>query len=161
MWQFLGRSSGGDLKVAVATRLGVSPDHDGIARMEFVGLLGDEIVSDKGITYLDALCELLEPRLAYAPGERDMIVMVHEFDVIKADGTSRKVTSTMVDYGVPGGDSSMSRTVSLPAAIATHMILKGDIKMTGVHVPVIPDIYEPILNELDTLGIKVIEEWEV
>ncbi len=160
MWQLLGQEPGGDLKAAIAGKLGVSADHDGIERMAFVGLLGDEIVSSKGVTYLDALCEILERKLAYAEGERDMLAMVHEFDVVKADGASQKVTSTMVDYGIPGGDSSMSRTVSLPAAIATHMILKGDITMTGVHVPVIPGIYEPVLNELETMDIKVVESWD-
>jgi len=160
MWQLLGQAPAGDLRAAVSAKLDVPPDHDGIERMAFVGLLGDEIVSEKGTTYLDALCELLERKLVFAPGERDMIAMAHEFDVVRSDGTAQKVTSTMVDYGIPHGDSSMSRTVSLPAAIATHMILKGDIKMPGVQVPVIPEIYEPVLAELETMDIKVVESWE-
>ena len=161
MWQLLDRSPGGDLRDAVAARLGVPADHDGIARMEFAGLLGDEVVSPKGMTCLDALCELLARKLTYAPGQRDMVAMVHEFDVVHADGSSQQVTSTLVDYGIPDGDSSMSRTVSLPAAIAAHMILTGDITMTGVHVPVIPGIYEPVLDELETMDIKVVESWGV
>ena len=36
-----------------------------------------------------------------------------------------KLTSTMIDYGIPDGDSSMSRTVGLPAAIGVRMILEG------------------------------------
>jgi len=66
----------------------------------------------------------------------------------------------MVDTGIPGGDSSMSRTVSLPAAIATKLILEGKISVKGVHIPVIPEIYEPVLDELEKMNIKLIERKE-
>jgi len=48
----------------------------------------------------------------------------------------------------------VARTVALPAAIAVKMILKGTIRQPGVFIPVEPSIYEPILNELEGLGIK-------
>jgi saccharopine dehydrogenase-like NADP-dependent oxidoreductase len=54
----------------------------------------------------------------------------------------------------------MARTVGLPAAIGVRMILQGEIDLTGVHTPVIPEIYEPILEELERLGISFVEEWE-
>jgi glutamine amidotransferase-like uncharacterized protein len=63
----------------------------------------------------------------------------------------------MVDLGLPGGDSSMARTVSLPAAIATRLIAYGQINLTGVHIPVLPEIYEPVLAELETMDIKLVE----
>ncbi len=47
----------------------------------------------------------------------------------------------------------MARTVSLPAAIGVRMILEGKIDLTGVHIPVIPEIYEPVLKELSEIGI--------
>jgi hypothetical protein len=52
----------------------------------------------------------------------------------------------------------MSRTVSLPAAIATALILEEKIKMTGVQIPVNPDIYNPVLDELSRLNIDCIEK---
>ncbi|MEA3239403.1 MAG: saccharopine dehydrogenase C-terminal domain-containing protein, partial [Candidatus Bipolaricaulota bacterium] len=57
--------------------------------------------------------------------------------------------------------SSMSRTVGLPAAIATRLILEGKINLTGVQVPVMPQIYEPVLAELESMGIKFTEKTEV
>ncbi|MBU3902350.1 MAG: saccharopine dehydrogenase, partial [Candidatus Thermoplasmatota archaeon] len=51
------------------------------------------------------------------------------------------------------GDSSMARTVSLPAAIATKLVLEGKINVKGVQIPTIPAIYEPVLNELEKFGI--------
>jgi hypothetical protein len=56
----------------------------------------------------------------------------------------------------------MARTVGLPAAIAARMVLQGEFPgLTGVHVPVIPEIYGPVLAELDTLGIGLTEKVEV
>ena len=52
----------------------------------------------------------------------------------------------------------MSRTVSLPAAIAAAMILDGEIKITGVHIPVMPEVYNPVLKELETMGVKFVEK---
>ncbi len=63
----------------------------------------------------------------------------------------------MIDYGIPNGDSSMSRTVALPVAIASRMILEGRINLTGVHRPIIPEIYDPILEELAALNISLEE----
>jgi saccharopine dehydrogenase-like NADP-dependent oxidoreductase len=97
--------------------------------------------------------------MSYAPGERDLLVLKHEFRAEYADRAAR-ITSTMVDFGVPGGDSSMARTVGLPAAIGVKMILQGKIGRTGVQTPVVPEIYEPVLDELEELGIRVEERWE-
>jgi hypothetical protein len=44
--------------------------------------------------------------------------------------------------------------VSLPVAIATRMILDGKITQRGIVAPVMPDVYNPILDELESLGIK-------
>ena len=98
-------------------------------------------------------------KMEYAPGERDMLVMQHEFVVEYPDRTE-KIASTMVDYGIPNGDSSMSRLVGLPAAVAARMILQGEINLTGVHVPMIPEIYEPVLAELAGMGISFQETVE-
>lgn len=66
----------------------------------------------------------------------------------------------MIDFGIPHGDTSMSRTVGLPAAIGVKLILQGKVKLTGVHIPVVPEIYEPVLAELEQLGIHFTEKWE-
>jgi hypothetical protein len=86
--------------------------------------------------------------------------MQHELVADYADH-KEAITATMIDYGIPYGDSSMSRTVGLPAATATGLILNGDMaNLTGVHTPVIPQIYEPVLAKLAELGIGLTEKWE-
>ena len=88
-------------------------------------------------------------KMSYAPKERDLLVMHHEFVAeYPSRGKSEKITSTLIDFGIPGGDSSMARTVSLPAAMAARLILEGKIKGAGVQIPVTPAIYEPLLREL-------------
>jgi len=52
----------------------------------------------------------------------------------------------------------MARTVGTPAAVGARMILEGEIDLTGVHIPVLPEIYEPVLDELERLG-TAFEEW--
>jgi hypothetical protein len=90
-----------------------------------------------------------------------MLIMQHEF-VARFPDRAEAITSTLIDYGIPHGDTSMSRTVGLPAAIATRMILAGEIAgLTGVQVPVLPEIYEPVLSELAQLGIRLAEKSEV
>jgi hypothetical protein len=106
------------------------------------------------------MTELMLSKMVYQPGERDMIVMQHEF-VAEYPDRKEAITATMIDYGIPHGDTSMARTVGLPAAIASRMILHGEFgDLTGVHVPVIPEIYEPVLAELAELGISLTETVE-
>ncbi|MCK5245832.1 saccharopine dehydrogenase NADP-binding domain-containing protein [Candidatus Bipolaricaulota bacterium] len=152
-------SDGTNLKTDLAEFLGIASDSEPIARMEWLGLLSDDAIPAADNTYLDVVASLMLSKMEYTPGERDMLVMQHEFVAEYPDRTE-KITSTMVDYGIPNGDSSMSRLVGLPAAIASRMILQGEINLTGVHVPMIPEIYKPVLAELATVGISFQETVE-
>ena len=149
-----------DLKSDLASFLDIAIDSDPMVRIEWLGLLSDKAIPAADNTYLDALASRMLTKMGYAPGERDMLVMQHEFVAEYADRTE-KTTSTMIDYGIPGGDSSMSRLVGLPAAVAARMILLGEINLTGVHVPMIPEIYKPVLSELATMGISFQETVEI
>ncbi len=157
MLRTLADSSDGDVADSVAKHLGLESDDAIIERLRWLGLFEERVIPEGITTYLDSLCHLFEEKLQYAPGERDMLVMHHDF-VAKYPGRKERITSTMIDYGIPNGDSSMSRTVALPVAIASRMILEGIINLTGVHRPIIPEIYNPILNELKSLNISLEEK---
>jgi len=48
----------------------------------------------------------------------------------------------------------MSRTVSLPVAIATKLVLEGKLShLKGLVIPTLPELYNPILEELKTFNI--------
>jgi saccharopine dehydrogenase (NADP+, L-glutamate forming) len=88
-----------------------------------------------------------------------MILMKSEF-IADYDDRTEWISSTLVDFGIPNGDSSMSRTVSYPIGIAIKLVLTGKFTRPGLQIPTIPELYNPILNELETLGIKFIDKIE-
>ena len=100
---------------------------------------------------------LLQKKLSMGEKELDLIVLHHRF--IATYGKKKEyITSTLVDTGIPDGDSAMSRTVSLPAAVAAALILEGKIKLTGVKIPVMPEVYNPVLKELESMGVNFVEK---
>ena len=123
-----------------------------IKRLEWLGLFSNKNLPKDKDNPLDFLNVITLEMMALKKDERDMIVMHHEF-IAKYPSNKQYITSTLIDYGIPNGDTAIARTVSLPAAIAVKMIIKGQIDITGVQIPVIPDIYKPILNELEEIGI--------
>jgi saccharopine dehydrogenase (NADP+, L-glutamate forming)/spermidine synthase len=149
-----------DVKKAVSDRLGISPGLAILRRLEWLGLFSDEPLPLEKGSALDIMSARMTAKMAYLPGERDMICLQHEFFASYPKTGREKIVSTLIDYGIPGGDSSMSRTVGLPPAIGTRLILEGKIKETGVHIPVRPEIYLPILAELKNLNIIFKEKRE-
>jgi alpha-aminoadipic semialdehyde synthase len=107
-------------------------------------------------TVFDAFCNLLQEKLAYAEGERDMVAMHHEFGIQWKNGRKESRTSTMITYGDPQGYSAMAKTVGYPAAIATDMVLNG-IHEKGVIAPMSKAIYEPMIKKLHDEGITFVE----
>ncbi|ODV62271.1 saccharopine dehydrogenase (NADP+, L-glutamate-forming) [Ascoidea rubescens DSM 1968] len=97
---------------------------------------------------LDTLCATLEKLMQYEEGERDLVVLQHKFGIEWADGKTETRTSTLVDYGVPGGYSSMAKTVGVPCAVATLLVLDGTISDVGLVAPYSPRINDPIMKIL-------------
>lgn len=121
---------------------------------QWLGLLDDHLAIKPGTkSILDAVCNLFQDKMQYADGERDMLVMCHTFEIEYPDGKKERHLSIMEDYGIKNGDTSMARTVTLPFAIAVDRILKGLITTPGIIIPVDAEIYKPILEECDKLGI--------
>ncbi len=152
-----------DIKKALSAHLKIKENSDIIRRFEWLGLLADNPLPLTKGSALDILSARMTEKLQYGQGERDMIILQHEFIASypgKKKKKKEKITSTLVDFGIPHGDSSMARTVGLPAAISTRLILQGKIKQKGVHIPVIPEIYRPVLEELKGLGIAFKEKRE-
>ena len=86
-----------------------------------------------------------------------MIVMQHQFKYLN-NGLPQKLKSSLVVYGEDSVNTAMAKTVGLPVAIATKLILEGKINLHGVHIPTSKQIYLPILSELEEYGITFFEE---
>jgi len=147
----------GDIKKRLATAMCIDEDSVPMKNIEWLGLLEDEPIPMEKGGPIDVLTHRMLEKMSYKKGERDMIVLHHEFLGTFPDGSHEKITSTLVDFGIPNGDSAMSRTVGLPAAIATRFLLEGRIGGAGVHIPVSPEVYEPVLDELERLKIRCVE----
>jgi saccharopine dehydrogenase (NADP+, L-glutamate forming) len=169
MTELVHRERGGQsmdsLEVDLAALLNLSPNCGVMMALKWLGLLDDAPVSNR-TTLLDVLADRMLAQMPYREGERDMVILVHEFIVTipapsGAGAVRKQVVSTLVDFGIPGGDTSMARTVGFPAAIGARMILEDEIGLTGVHIPVLPEIYKPILRDLEQLGIVCDEKSEV
>jgi saccharopine dehydrogenase (NADP+, L-glutamate forming)/spermidine synthase len=149
-----------DIKKALSAHLNIEESSDIIQRFEWLGLLSDEPLPLEKDSPLNILGAKMLEKLQYEEGERDMIMLQHQFIASYPGDKKEKITSTLIDFGIPHGDSSMARTVGLPAAISTKLILEGKIEKTGVHIPVTPEIYIPILQELKELDIAFKEKKE-
>lgn len=148
-----------ELKRAVAEKLNLAEGSPIIQRLDWLGLFSDANLPPDAKTPLDCLVALMADKLQYGAQERDMIILRHEFIAVYPHEERReKIISTLIDFGIPGGDSAMARTVGLPAAIGTKLILQNKIDAVGVQIPVHSSIYKPILEELKTEGIEFIEK---
>ena len=81
--------------------------------------------------------------------------MLHEFEYIQT-GKKTRIMSSMVALGEDNVYTAMSNTVGLPIGIIAKLMLHG-YSNPGVHIPVQKEIYLPVLNELESFGIKFIE----
>ncbi|MBA2499294.1 MAG: saccharopine dehydrogenase NADP-binding domain-containing protein [Chitinophagaceae bacterium] len=129
-----------------------------LKQLIFLGLDDDETIINKGkYSAADVLQFALEKKLALQPHDKDMIVMLHEIEFEK-EGQRTLINSSLVVKGNDSTHTAMAKTVGMPLGIAAKLILNGTIKLRGLHVPVTPEIYEPVLKELALHGIQFNEE---
>ncbi len=157
MAELVGAPTTSGIKERVAAFLWLSPNDITIQKFEWLGLFSEEKLPEDKSSVIETISLAMQSKMMYTATEKDMIVMHHEFIADYGDRQER-MTSSLIDYGIPGGDSSMARTVSLPPAIATRMILDGTIKERGLQIPVTPAIYEPVMAELETMNIAMKEK---
>ena len=125
--------------------------------LAYLGLFDDAPVPATAKTSADILQYLLETKLAMLPTDKDMIVMLHEF-TYELNGEQKSLQSSLVVKGEDGLQTAMAKTVGLPLGIAAKLLLNGDLKLTGLFIPTIKQIYEPVLKELETQGISFVEK---
>ena len=130
-----------DVREAIVAKAGLSGRDDAkliLSGMRWLGLFSTDRLERKG-TLIDTLAHAMVQKMAYKDGERDMIMLQHTFVLEKPDGTQARPkthprlrdqaqetrTSTLLEFGIPNGDTAMSRTVGIPCAIATQLILDG------------------------------------
>ncbi|KAF9997575.1 hypothetical protein BGZ79_008731, partial [Entomortierella chlamydospora] len=154
-------------RAAIADRLDLPKNHASVDKvvdaLQWLSLMPTSsgqapFRAEGSTTALDSFCALLMNKLKYNPMERDMVILHHEFGVQLKDGSEQTRTSTLTSYGSFETYTAMAKTVGLPAAMATEMLLKGEIPEKGVLAPTLPHVYNPILEKLDREGVSVLEQ---
>ena len=125
-----------------------------LKQLFFLGMDDDSTIINKGkCSAADILQFSLEKKLALKPEDKDMIVMMHELEY-SIEGKSHFVNSFLIVHGKDSVHTAMAKTVGLPLGIAARLILEGKIKLTGLQIPIVPEVYEPVLKELADNGIR-------
>ncbi len=135
----------------------LEPHGKEMKRLRWSGLFSDERIELKAGTAAQILEHILSKKWTLAAGDKDFIVMWHRFTYEKENKKS-EIQAFLTVTGEDETMTAMAKTVGLPLAITAKLLLEGKITSRGVVIPVSPDIYEPVLKELDSLGIRLEEK---
>lgn len=141
----------------IAKRFLVSMDGEEMKRLKWSGFFSDEKIGLIQATPAQALEHILNKKWRLAPGDKDFIVMWHRFKY-GLGGKEKEIQAWLTATGENETHTAMAKTVGLPLAIATKLLLQNKIQSRGVATPVTSEFYDPILKELKELGIGLQEK---
>lgn len=147
----------GTVKDRLVKLMGAEMDDAVMEKLEYLELFSHKPIRRREATPALLIQDLLEEKWMLRPGDKDMIVMQHQFDY-ELGGVSKRIDSSLVVIGDDEVNTAMAKTVGLPLAICVKNFLTGKFKLYGVQIPTVKEIYEPLLDELETLGIHFIEK---
>jgi saccharopine dehydrogenase (NADP+, L-glutamate forming) len=124
---------------------------------EQLGLFEKEPLPAGAQTSAKILQTLLEKNWKMKESDKDMILMLHEFEY-RLNKTKYWLRSSLIVKGENALRTAMAKTVGLPLGIAAKLLLENRMPVSGLHIPIIPEIYEPVLEELAIEGIRFQEE---
>jgi saccharopine dehydrogenase (NADP+, L-glutamate forming) len=139
------------VELKLAYYLGIELESEEMFKLKWLGLFEEEPVGLEEGTPAQILEHILMKKWKLEPEEKDMIVMWHKFNYLE-NGQAREVHAQMVVKGTDQEDTAMSKTVGLPLAMATKLLLNGQMRLSGVHIPTEASIYDPVLTELGEEG---------
>ncbi len=125
-------------------------------KLTWLGLFEKTPIEMDSASPAKVLQELLEKKWELQPNDKDMIVMQHQVGY-SIGNQHKKLQSSLVVIGDDMQHTAMSKTVGWPLAIAAKLILTGELLDAGVKAPITPNYYRPIIKELETLGVNLIE----
>lgn len=154
---FVPNAPGKDLRSRTAAALGLQADSAEMEKLAWLGLFDGTAIGAEGLTPAATLQRLLEERWRLGPDDKDLVVMWHRFRYV-VEGSVQELQASLSVIGHDHRHTAMARTVGLPIAMACKLVLNGKLDDRGVLLPLKPAIYDPVLNELEKLGIVFHEE---
>lgn len=155
----IGKQNSTGIRQQVAIFLNIPVSSYALDALEWLGMFKAEPMGRGIDSTFEVTSDKMISRMGLGAEERDMVVLQHNFLAGYSDGRKEIIRSRMLDYGTLATDTSIARTVALPAAIGAEMILLGKITVKGVHIPIIPEIYNPVLDQLESMNIRMTEEY--
>jgi saccharopine dehydrogenase-like NADP-dependent oxidoreductase len=156
---FLAYNPDDSVELKLMHYLKMDQDSEIMHKLKWLDLFEEIKIGIPNATPAQILQHILERKWRMKDDDLDMIVMYHLFGY-EMNGEKKARESYMVIKGEDRVRTAMAKTVGLPVGIAAKMILNGKISTPGVHIPIEPEVYEPVLNELEAYGV-VFEEREV
>jgi len=136
------------LKERLANFLHIDLHSEVIKNLEWLGLFDNIKIELNQGTPAQILQNLLEEKWKMKETDKDMVVMQHIFEY-KLENKSKQTKFSMVVIGKDQTETAMAKTVGLPLGILVKLLLNDQIKLTGVQIPIMPEIYEPVIEELE------------
>lgn len=143
---------GSSVKERIANLIGEPVDSPVIKKLEWLGLFRKKRINLNQATPALILEQLLLEKWKLRKGDRDRIVMHHEFEY-ELNGEKQVLNSTLDMKGQNEENTAMSKLVGLPMGIFVKLVMQGKIQAKGVQIPVMPEVYEPVLKELEEYGV--------
>ncbi len=149
---FLAYHEFNSLEIKLMHYLSIPQDDDLMEKLTWLDLFEEVPVGlDRG-TPAQVLEHILSKKWTLGPLDTDMLVMWHKL-TYRLDGTSYELTSSLVVKGQGPEKTAMAHTVGLPLGMAVKRILTDQIQDRGTVIPITPEWYVPLLQELREHGI--------
>jgi saccharopine dehydrogenase (NADP+, L-glutamate forming) len=128
--------------------------HSGLIRqLKFLGLLDSRPVNLGVRSNQEVLLHLMQEKLRMKSSDRDMVIMLHELEFERKNIRAR-LNSYLIVLGEDNLRTAIAKTVGLPLGILAKLILTNKVSLTGLHIPVLPEVYQPVLKELEEYGVR-------
>jgi len=157
MEAYLGPREGtGSVRERIADFLGESPYSPVMRKLDWLGLFRNKRIGMQQSTPALILENLLLDKWKLKEDDKDMIIMRHEFEY-ELDGKNKELTSTLVLKGNNSVDTAMAKLVGIPMGIFVKLVMQGKITSKGVNIPVMKEVYDPVLEELKEFDVNFVE----
>ncbi len=151
---------GSSVKEKTANLIGEKVDSEVMEKLEWLGLFRKKKIRMKSATPALILENLLLEKWKLKEKDQDMVIMQHEIEY-EVNRQNRRLISTLVMKGLDGDRTAMSKLVGLPIGIFVKLVMQEKIKSIGVNIPVLKEVYEPVLKELEEFGVVFHEKEEI
>ncbi len=147
------------LRKTLALKLGIKEESVAMQSLEWLGFFSNDKMAYGTTSPFEITSDRMISKMALTSRDRDTVMMQHVFLAEYPGGKREVIKSSMLDFGSHETNTAVARTVALPASIAVKMILEKKINLKGVYRPVVPEIYNPVIEELKKLDIEMKEEY--